>query len=115
MRPSAMAETEKSGSIAIRQKAPFDLPLSIAAAASFLPSAGPPPKMLRQAVCVDETATIIQIQQPSKTSPLLRGGATPPVDRNKVRKLAEWITAADLDLLPFYRLAADRPIMRPVT
>ena len=109
---TAMADPEEA-SIAIRQRGPFDLPLSLAAAASFLPSLGLVPTVLRQAVRVNGAATVLEIRQPAKTTPLIRASAVPTLERARLRELVRWLISADLDLQPFYRLASSDPIMRP--
>jgi DNA-3-methyladenine glycosylase II len=108
---TAMAGPEEAASLAIHQQGPFDLPLSLAAAASFLPSLGLVPTVLRQAVRVNGVATVVEIHQPAKTNSLIRVSAAPAVDRIGLRELAKWLISADLDLRAFYRLAAEHPVL----
>jgi DNA-3-methyladenine glycosylase II len=112
-RKMAIAEQAGSTSITIRQRGTFDLALSLAAAASFLPLSDPVPTMLRQAVRVNGVATVLEIRQPAKTASLICVSAAPAVERARLRELARWLISADLDLQPFYRLASSDPIMRP--
>jgi len=108
-----IAEEAGATSIAIRQRGTFDLALSLAAAASFLPLSDPAPTMLRQAVRVKGLATVVEIHQPAKTASLIRVSAAPAVERIRLRELAKWLISADLDLRAFYRLAASHPVMGP--
>ena len=96
-------------------KGPFDLPLSLRAAASFFPAVGPPAMVLRIPVLLPPGATIIDIRQLSTRSSLITASASPAIDQNRLRAIANWLTSWDLDLRPFYKQVASHRIMGPVT
>ena len=101
-------------SLVVRPRGPFDLPLSLEAAASFLPVTGSVPVVLRTPVQVDGDATIVKIWQPSKASSLIRASAAPTLDWTRLRAVVKWLISSDLDLRPFYDLAAVHHVMGPV-
>jgi DNA-3-methyladenine glycosylase II len=88
--------------------------LSLMAAASFLPPLPLIPRSLRLAVRVCGQPAIIEICQPSRVPPVVAASATIPIPRRQFNELAQWLTACDLDLRPFYRIAARHPIMGPI-
>jgi 3-methyladenine DNA glycosylase/8-oxoguanine DNA glycosylase len=100
--------------VAVRSKGPFDLALSLRAAASFLPTVGEVPVILRTAVQLDGRPTILEIQQPFGTSSLVRGSSLPVTGQRRLREMIKWLISADLDLRPFHTLVAPHPIMGPV-
>jgi len=100
--------------VAIRTEGPFDLPLSLAAAASFFPIFGPAPATLVSPVYVESAVHVVTISQPSLRSRLVRASASPPLNAQRLRSIAKWLISADLDLRPFYELAAPHPILGQV-
>ena len=101
-------------SIILHPKGPFDLPLSLQAAASFFPAIGPPAVVLRAPVLLPD-ATIIDIRQSSMRPSLITASASPAIDLNRLRAAAKWLVSWDLDLRPFYEQVASHRIMGPVT
>jgi hypothetical protein len=104
----------EQGSIAIRTKAPFNLPLSLAAAASFLPIPEPASPALVLPILLEGAASVVRIWQPSLRSSLCRVCASPSVSPPRLRRFAKWLISADLDLRPFLELAELHPILGPV-
>ena len=102
-------------SAVLRLARPFDLPLSLAAAASFLPRAGAAPTVLRVGTHIDCRSVIIEIRQTSRTPPVIEASSTIPICRYQLSDMARWLVSAELDLRPFYRIAAPHPIMGPIT
>jgi len=96
--------------VAIRSAGPFNLRLSLEAAASFFPEAGPPLPTLKALVEIDGKTTLIEVCQ-SSASGVLHAKSTPPSPGATVRAKARWLVSADLDLRPFYALSAPHPIM----
>ena len=90
---------------------PFDLALSLKAAASFLPAIGPVPPALRVAIRLDGRPEIIEVQERGRR---LEAIGPPHLSAVKLREIAAWLVNADLDLQPFYCLGAAHPIMGPV-
>jgi len=108
------ADTQADGrrqSVVVRPRGPFDLHLSLEAAASFFPAAEPPPAILRTPVQVDEVSAIIEVWQSSGTSGLLHASSTPTLARDRLRAMVKWLVSAELDLHPFYALVAPHPVM----
>ncbi len=103
-----------TASVVIRPDGPFDLPLSLTAAASFLPPLPLIPRSLRLAIRVSRQPVIIEICQRSRAPPVIAASVTIPVPRRQLNELARWLTACDLDLRAFYRIVAGDPIMGPL-
>ena len=82
---------------------PFDLALSLEAAASFLPPTGTRSQSLRLAVRSAGQPAIIEIRQPSRAPPVIEVSVTVPVSRSRLKKKALWLASGDLDLRRFYR------------
>ena len=102
-------------SIMLRPKGPFDLPLSLRAAACFFPAIAAPPTLLQSPLLLPDGATIIEIRQCAKRRSQVTASASLPVSQNRLQAIAKWLISWDLDLRPFYRQAASHPIMGPVT
>jgi len=97
--------------VAIRPKGPFNLRLSLEAAASFFPDAGPPLPTLKALVEIDGETAIIEVCQSSAPSGVLHAKSTPPSPDAKMRAIARWLVSAELDLRPFYALAERHAIV----
>jgi DNA-3-methyladenine glycosylase II len=101
-------------SVVVRPRGPFDLPLSIEAAASFFPAAEPPPAILRTPVRVEGSAAIVEVSQSLLAPGLIHASSTPALQRDRLRAIVKWLISADLDLRPFYALVASHPVMGSV-
>lgn len=101
-------------SVCIKLNGPFNLALSLDAAASFLPPAGAIPQSLRLAVRVGDRPMIIEIRQQSGRPAIIEASASVPLPRNRLEELALWLTSGDLDLRRFYRITSTHPVMGPV-
>jgi 3-methyladenine DNA glycosylase/8-oxoguanine DNA glycosylase len=93
---------------------PFDLPLSLKAAASFLPPAGTIPRSLKLAVLLADQPAVVEIRQARKAPPVIEASATMSIPQHRLVELARWVTSGDLDLRRFYRIAACHPVMGPI-
>lgn len=102
---------ERLGSIIVQSKGPFDLPLSLKAAASFFPAPGLPPTSIRTPVQIGSNTATIEIWQPSRASGPVRASSAPALETHRLREIVKWIVSAELDLRPFYRLAAQHHVM----
>src|ERR1051326_6207287 len=98
----------------LRPRGPFDLALSLRAAASFFPIAGPPPAILRMPIqLADEKTAIVEVSQAGgRPSGLLYASSTARWRKDHLRAIVRWLVSADLDLRPFYVLAEKDLIMR---
>ena len=85
---------------------PYDFELTMSVLRSFQPSATDTTLKLRLAVNIADTPTIIEVKLGEHG---LEATSYPPGDDNEVRKIAEWVLFAELDLKPFYRLVANDP------
>jgi PAS domain S-box-containing protein len=90
---------------------PFDLALSLKAAASFLPAQGPLPTTLRAGVHLDDRPGLVAVRQSG-----LRLEAIGPTHLTaaKLHEIAAWLVSADLDLRLFYGHSRSHPVMDPV-
>lgn len=100
--------------VIIRLSGPFDLSLSLRAAASFLPPADCVSGALRVAILVAGQPTLIEIQQSSTTPSLITASAPASIHRCRLANLTRWLISADLDLRNFYRIADGHRIIGPV-
>jgi DNA-3-methyladenine glycosylase II len=101
-------------SLSIKLNGPFNLPLSLKGAASFLPPVDCIPQSLRSVVPVGDQPVIFEIRQQSTTPAVIEASANVALPRIQLEELALWLTSGDLDLRPFYRLVATHPVMGPV-
>jgi DNA-3-methyladenine glycosylase II len=102
-------------SAGVKLDGPFDLPRSIRAGASFFPARNPLPTKLRLAMRVGARSTIIEIRQRNVNPPILTVRSSLDLDRERLREILRRLVSAQLDLRPFYRLAAGHPVMGPVS
>jgi 3-methyladenine DNA glycosylase/8-oxoguanine DNA glycosylase len=97
----------------VRVKGPFDLHLSLTGAASFLPLARAP-DVLTTAVALDGKFAVITVSQSTRRLSSVHASAKPGVDESSLKQITKWLVWSELDLRPFYRLAACHPVMGPV-
>lgn len=98
----------------IKLVGPFDLALSLEAAALFLPPTGTRSQSLRLPVRFGGKPGSIEISQPSRAPPVIEASLTAPIPQSRLAEMALWLTSGDLDLRRFYRIAASHPVMGPV-
>jgi DNA-3-methyladenine glycosylase II len=101
-------------SSSLRGKEPFDLPLSLRAASSF--SRGPvqPESTLRIPARMNREPVIIEVRQTKKHPPILEVSYPSDIGSWAVQ-ITSYVLNVDLDLRPFYRVAASDRRMAPVT
>jgi DNA-3-methyladenine glycosylase II len=99
--------------LSVRVTGPFDLPLSLVAAASFLPVERPPP-VLTTAIALDGQLAAVTISQPSRPSSVVHASAIPRIETRRLERITKWLVWSELDLRPFYQLSTDHPTMGPV-
>jgi len=91
-------------------QAPYDLALSLDVASRFTPEPEEGIATLRMAVRLEGAAVIMEVRQMQLEPPVLEvAGPAPTLD--KLLPLAAWVVAAELDLHPFYALAAGHPVL----
>jgi hypothetical protein len=100
--------------VAVKITTPFDLGLSLHAAASFMPALGPAPENLRIPAFVGSRPIIIELDQASRTPPVVEARSSANIDSRQIEQVVCWLVSADLNLRLFYRLTAPHPIMSTV-
>ncbi len=101
--------------VTVRSAGPFDLALSLAAAASFAPVVPESPSVLSAVLRIGATSALVECRQISLRPPIVAVLADGPLDRAGLKNAAAWLLAAELDLRPFYRLVADHPVFGTLT
>ena len=102
-------------STSVTLQGPFDLPLSLEAAARFLPPRGLVPTVLKVAARFDRRPAIFEIRQTRRSPPRIEAFSTTHLHERQLQERVRWLVSADLDLRPFYRLVAPHPIMGAVS
>jgi DNA-3-methyladenine glycosylase II len=97
--------------VVVKLKGPFDLPLSLAASASFLPATTPASAALKVATTIGGRSAIIKVRQISKMPAAIEASSTVPLDERPLSETAQWLVSAELDLGPFYRIVEPHPIL----
>ncbi len=108
---AAPAKGTNWNSILLRVTSPFDLALSLKAAASFLPAIEPTSATLRSGVYLDGQPAIVEVRQIGE---YIEGAAPAWIGAEALREIAARIVNAGLDLRPFYALCAEHPVLGPV-
>jgi 3-methyladenine DNA glycosylase/8-oxoguanine DNA glycosylase len=103
-----------SAAAVIEAAQPFDLALSLRAAASFLPVQGAVPPVLKAGLHLDGHPVVIEIHQGCKLPHEITAITSAPLDTARLGAIAGRILSADLDLRPFYALGAGHPVLGPV-
>lgn len=98
----------------IKLDGPFDLALSLRAAASFLPSTGAAIRSLRLAVPIAGRPAIVEIRQRRGAPAIIEAFTTAAIPRARLEDLALWLISGDLDLRQFYRITTAHSLMAPI-
>jgi len=101
--------------VLVHPQGPYDLGLSLKAASAFSPGPHTSEAVLRTPAKVGRTPAIIEVRQVQASPPVLEASSPQRIDPKALKKKAEWITLADLDLSPFYALSEGHPQLGPVT
>jgi len=99
-----------SSSATFAPQAPYNLALSLDVASRFTPEPEEGVATLRMAVRLDGAAVLMEVGQIQLEPPVLEV-AGPATTASKLLPLAAWVVSADLDLRPFYALAAGHPVL----
>ncbi len=94
---------------------PFDLALCLRVANRFTPQPSGNDGLLRAAVRIQGTPTILEIHQVQRDPPILKAHTSRSVSGQEVRTIAGRMIFADLDLYAFYRHVATHPVLGPIT
>jgi DNA-3-methyladenine glycosylase II len=101
--------------LSISSIGPHDFELSLRVARSFSPDLFQDFSVLRCAVRIHDNPTVLELRQVHR-DPATFEIRTDLLDgASEVKRIAQWIIFAELDLLPFYRLTAPHPVLGPIT
>jgi DNA-3-methyladenine glycosylase II len=92
---------------------PFDLALSLKAAASFAPGRIEDTAKLRLAIWLDGAPRPVEISQTTRPQ-AIRAITTGSRGRGRLKAIAERVISSDLDLKPFYRHVAHHRLLGPI-
>ena len=85
---------------------PYDFLLSLSAVSSFQPGPYSQDKRLRLPVRIDGSPVLIEVVPAGSETDELKAFSKPEGYNHQIAKIVEWVIFADLDLSPFYNLAA---------
>jgi DNA-3-methyladenine glycosylase II len=101
--------------LSISSVGPHDFELCLRLAGSFSPDQIRDFSVLRSAVRIQDNPTVLEMRQVRRDPPVLELSTDLPDFTSEVKRIAKWIVFADLDLQPFYRVAASHPVLGPIT
>jgi DNA-3-methyladenine glycosylase II len=100
----------KSASLKIVE--PYDFALTLRAIRSFQPNQLERGEGLNLVARISGTPVLIEVTQNPSTKNQLKVSSDPKANIKEVRRIAEWVLFAELDLTPFYSLLAKTPRLR---
>jgi DNA-3-methyladenine glycosylase II len=101
--------------LSISSVGPHDFELSSRVAGSFSPDPFQDFSVLRFAVRIRDNPTVLELRQLRRDPATLEIRTNLEDSASEVKQIARWIIFADLDLRPFYRIAASHPVLGPIT
>jgi DNA-3-methyladenine glycosylase II len=101
--------------LSISSVGPHDFKLCLRSASSFSPELFQDLSVYRCAIRIQDNPTVLEMRQIRRKPSALEIRTTLPDNASEVKRLARWISFADLDLRPFYRIAASHPALRTIT
>ncbi len=102
-------------SVTVACRQPYDFQLSRRAADSFGGASAHQPA-LKLGVRLDGVPALLEIKQAGRDSSLMYAGARPaPSSPASLERMAARVLNADLELEPFYAVAAGHPVLGPLT
>jgi len=94
---------------------PYDFAVSLRSMRSFQPAQPEQGNTLRLAARIDEIPVLIEVSQGPGIKNKLIASSVQNVRASHIRRIAEWVLFAELDLMPFYRLITKNPKLAAVT
>lgn len=94
--------------------APYDLALSVRAMRSFAVEQGWEQAQYATAIRIADKPTLLEMRQIGRKPPLVEVRSNRQGHAKDVKRAAEIIICADLDLLPYYRVAHGDPVLGPI-
>lgn len=94
---------------------PHDFEMCLRVAGSFSPDPSRDFSVLRSGVRIQNNPTMLELRQVRRDPPIFEISTDLPVNATELKRIAEWILFANLDLGPFYRVAASHSVLGPIT
>lgn len=94
---------------------PHDFELCLRIAGSFSPDRFQDFSVLCSAVRIRDNPTVLEVRQVHQDPPTFEVSTDLPDNLSEVKRMAKWIVFADLDLRPFYRIAASHSVLGSIT
>jgi DNA-3-methyladenine glycosylase II len=101
--------------LSISSIGPHDLEICLRVARSFSPEPYEDFSVLRSAVRIQDNPTMLELRQVRRDPPVFEISTDSTVSATEVKRIAKWIVFANLDLRPFYRVAASHSILGSIT
>ncbi len=98
----------------VKVAGPYDLALSLGAAASFGGDSPEDPPVFRETVRFADRPARIEVRQIARSPAMLEARSAEVRDPRRLRETAAWLLQAELDLRPFYRIAARDRVLGPI-
>jgi DNA-3-methyladenine glycosylase II len=99
----------------IKSTGPHDFELCLRVIRSFTPGQTQDFSVLRTAVRIKDILAVLEISQVKQEPAILEIKTNLDNNESEIKRIAGWITFAELDLAPFYKLASSHPVLGPVT
>jgi DNA-3-methyladenine glycosylase II len=94
---------------------PYNFALSLRAVNSFQPVPLEQSNQLHLATRINGNPALIEVSQSTKLKGKLMASSVQEVRESHIRRIAEWVLFAELDLMPFYHLTTDNSKLAPIT
>jgi len=94
---------------------PHDFELCLRITRNFSPDQFQDSSVLRSPVRIQDNPTVLELRQVRRDPATLEIRTNVPDHASEVKRVARWIISADLDLRPFYRIAASHSVLGPIT
>ena len=101
--------------LSISSVGPYNFELCLRIANSFSPDLFQDSSILRLAVRIRDYPTVLEVRQVRRDPPTLQISTDLPDSVPEIKRIAKRIISADLDLQPFYRIAASHSVLGPIT
>jgi len=101
-------------SVSIKVTKPYNFNLTLRVVRAFRPTPAENSSKMRLAARIHNTPALVEIE-PMSEEDLLRAGVKPWVEIEHIHSLVEWVVFSELDLNPFYRLAAQDSKLSEIT
>jgi DNA-3-methyladenine glycosylase II len=100
--------------VRIGVKGPYDLARTLRAVASSSREPSQRPPVYRETVRIADRPARIEVRQVSRSPAVLEARSPDTDDARRLRETVVWLLQTDLDLAPFYRIAAKNGVLGPI-